>query len=247
MANWIAGKVLENIHWTDNLFSLKVEAKVAPFTAGQFTSLALDIDGERIARPYSFLSSPGEQPLEFFFYTAIDGVLSNALVELEPNDTLWLKAEGNGFFTLDEVPASRDLWMIGTGTGIAPYLSILGTAQPWEQFEHLVLVQGVRSASDLRYQDRMLDLLAKYPGRFIYQPFVSRESVEGAMPGRIPAALTDNSLEAAVALELSPEHSQVMLCGNPEMVKDAAEILKSRGLKKNLRRKPGHITTENYW
>ncbi len=121
MPKWVEGKVVKNIHWHENLFSLQVEAEVAPFVAGQFTSLALDIDGERIARPYSFLSSPGQQPLEFFFYVATDGVLSNALVKLKPGDRLWLKEQANGFFTLAEVPASRDLWMLATGTGVAPY------------------------------------------------------------------------------------------------------------------------------
>ena len=80
MSQWIEGTVVENIHWTENLFTLKIDADVDDFTAGQFTSLALDIDGERIARPYSYLSSPQDRPLEFFFYTATGGVLSNALV-----------------------------------------------------------------------------------------------------------------------------------------------------------------------
>jgi len=247
MSDWIEGKVVENIRWHDSLFSLKVEADISPFKAGQFASLALDIDGERVARPYSFLSAPHQKPLEFFFYTATGGVLSNALFELQPGDTLLVKNPANGFFILDEVPQSRDLWMIGTGTGIAPFLSMLNTDEAWEKFDNLVLLQGVRTAADLQYTEVMEGLGDQYGERFRYQPFVSREAVDGAIQGRIPAAINDGSLEAAVGLEISIEHSQVMLCGNPDMVKDAVELLKARGLAKNLRRKPGQITTENYW
>lgn len=247
MSDWLEGKVVENIHWNDSLFTLKIDADIAPFKAGQFASLALEVDGERIARPYSFLSPPQQKPLEFFFYTATGGVLSNALFDLKPGDTVLIKNPANGFFTLDEVPSSRDLWMIGTGTGIAPFLSILGTDEPWEKFENLILLQGVRTEGDLRYQDLINNLNDKYGERFRFQPFVSREAVEGAIQGRIPGALADGSLEQALGLEINAENSQVMLCGNPDMVKDAVELLKARGLAKNLRRKPGQITTENYW
>jgi ferredoxin--NADP+ reductase len=247
LPNWVEGKVVENIHWHQNLFSLKVEADIDAFTAGQFTSLALDIDGERIARPYSFLSSPGQQPLEFFFYVATDGALSNALVKLEVGDALWVKQQAAGFFTLNEVPDARDLWMLATGTGIAPYFSILGTDELWQRFQNVVLVQGVRSRMDLRYQDLVTHYQENYPQRFHFQPFVSREDCEGAIRGRIPESIQQGHLEAAVGLKLEVEHSQIMLCGNPAMVKDSVEILKQRGFRKNLRRKPGQLTTENYW
>jgi len=156
MAQWTEGTVVENIHWTDTLFSLKIEADASDFTAGQFTSLALDIDGERIARPYSYLSSPGHRPIEFFFYTATEGVLSNALVKLQPGDSVWVKQKANGFFVLREVPEARDLWMMGTGTGIAPFLSILNTEEPWRRFERIALIYAVRYEADMRYLE-MID------------------------------------------------------------------------------------------
>jgi len=244
---WIEGTIIENIHWTQNLFSLRITAAVDEFRAGQFTSLALDIHGERIARPYSFLSPPGQQPLEFFFYTATNGVLSNALVKLDPGASVWVRQEANGFFTLDEVPDAQELWMIATGTGIAPYFSILGTATPWQRFEHIILVHAVRSAADLRYQHLIEGYARSYPGKFSFQSFVSRESFSGALPGRIPAAFADGSLERAVIRQLDADRSHVMLCGNPDMVKDTVEILKLRNLRKHRRRTPGHITVENYW
>ena len=247
MASWIDGKIVENIHWHENLFSLKVEADIDLFTAGQFTSLALEINGEKVARPYSFLSPPGQNPLEFFFYVATDGALSNALVKLNVGDTVMLKQKPNGFFILDEIPTSRDLWMIATGTGIAPYFSILGAEEVWERYDNIILVEGVRSGKDLPYSDLIEKFTKEHSKQFKFQPFVSREDYPNAIKGRIPVSLADGSLEQKVDLTLAPENSQVMLCGNPDMVKDCVELLKSRGFEKNLRKKPGQLTTENYW
>ena len=247
MAEWIQGTVVGNTHWTENLYSLKINAEIDTFVAGQFTSLALDIGGERIARPYSFLSAPGQSPLEFFFYTATGGILSNAMLELQAGDPIWLKKKANGFFTLSEVPDSRDLWMFGTGTGIAPFFSILKTAEPWERFERVISVHGVRANADLRYQELIENIQRDRPEQLLFKAFVTREEVPGTYHGRIPAAIADGKLEEVCGLELSPENSQIMLCGNPDMVKDTVEILKERGFKKNRRRTPGQVTVENYW
>lgn len=247
MPRWIQGTVVDNIHWTESLFSLKIDADVDSFTAGQFASLALDIDGERVARPYSYLSSPHQNPLEFFFYTATDGVLSNALVKLNAGDTIWITQKSNGYFILDEVPAFDDLWMLGTGTGVAPFFSILNTDEPWQRFNRIVLVHAVRSLADLRYQEMVAALQQKYPERLLFQAFITREEIPGTIKGRVPAAIKDGSLEQAVNLELGVDKSHIMLCGNPDMVKDAVEVLKARGFSKNRRRTPGNITAENYW
>ncbi len=247
MAEWIQGTVTDNIHWTENLYSLRINADVDSFTAGQFTSLALDIDGERIARPYSYLSAPNERPLEFFFYTATGGVLSNAMLGLEAGDTIWLKKKSNGFFTLSEIPNSRDLWMIGTGTGIAPFFSILKTEEPWKRFDKVILVHGVRSNADLRYQELIENIHERRGEHFQFKAFVTREDVPGTYHGRIPGAIADGNLEKVCETQLSPTDSQIMLCGNPDMVKDAVKALKDRGFTKNRRRTPGQITVENYW
>lgn len=267
MADWIEGTVVENTHWNGDLFSLKIDADVNDFQAGQFTSLALDLEvddviegasdvnadknrrkvNQRIARPYSYLSAPGVKPLEFFFYKLSDGDLSRTLFTLEAGDKVWIKQQSNGFFTLAEVPVAKDLWMVGTGTGVAPFLSILHTDEAWEKFENIILVHAVRNESDLRYQFEIQNLVQQFPERFTYQPFVSREDVSGAIRSRIPASISDGSLERIVGKDFAVEYSQIMLCGNPGMVKDAMDALKEKGLKKNLRRKPGQITTENYW
>lgn len=247
MTQWLEGKVVENIHWSENLFSLRIDADVATFTAGQFTSLALDIDGKRIARPYSYLSSPDQRPVEFFFYAATGGLLSNAMLKLEAGDSIWIKQQANGFFTLDEVPDAKDLWMLGTGTGVAPFFSILNTDEPWRRFEHIVLVHAVRTEADLRYQELVHALSQKYAERFRFQAFISREERAGTINGRIPPAIENGELENSVELKLALEDSQIMLCGNPDMVKDSIDSLKARGFSKNRRRTPGQITAENYW
>lgn len=247
MAQWIEGKVVESTHWTPILFSLKIDAETKPFRAGQFTSLALEIDGERIARPYSFISAPHIDPKEFFFYTATNGQLSNELVKLKVGDAVWVKEQPNGFFVLDEIPQAEDLWMLATGTGIAPFLSILETEEVWTRFKHVVLVQAVRSAQDLLYQEQISRIGERQGAQFSHQTFVSRETVIDSFKGRIPAALENGELESATGLTLETHTSQIMLCGNPGMVKDASDVLKARGFSKNRRRTPGQLTTENYW
>ena len=247
MTQWIEGIITENIHWNSNLFTLKIDAEIDRFTAGQFTSLALDINGARIARPYSFLNSPEQKTLEFFFYTATGGVLSNAMVKLEAGDSIWVKKQANGFFVLNEIPPCKDLWMLGTGTGVAPFFSILNTTEAWERFEKIVLIHAVRTQADLRYQEVVAKLFEKFQDRFLFQAFISREDVSGTFHGRIPTSLHDKSLEQELGLTLDPKNSHLMLCGNPGMVKDSIEVLKGRGFSKNRRRTPGHITIENYW
>ena len=247
MTVWVEGSVIENIHWTENLFSLRIDAPIEKFKAGQFTSLGLDFEGERIARPYSFLNAPGKQPIEFFFYTAIDGVLSNAMTNLKFGDKIFVKRKANGFFTLEEVPDGKTLWLLATGTGVAPYFSMLETEEPWERFKKIVLVHAVRKAEDLRYQNLVNKFSSTYHDRFIFKAFVSRESSATALPGRIPAAITDGLLEKSVGIKLSAENSQLMLCGNPDMITDSIAALKTKGLKKHRRRDPGQITVEKYW
>lgn len=247
MQRWVEGKISENIHWTGNLFTLKIDAEIEKFTAGQFTSLALDINGERIARPYSYLNSPNQRPLEFFFYTATNGILSNALVKLSAGDTVWVKSQSTGFFVLDEVPKCKNLWLLGTGTGVAPFFSILNTEEPWDRFEKVILIHAVRTLADLRYQEVVQSLRQKHKDQFLFEAFVSRERAPGTSNGRIPIALADKTLETKLGVDLDPAHSHLMLCGNPAMVKDSSEVLKGRGFKKHRRRTPGQITTENFW
>ena len=246
MAGWLSGEVVELKRWTQRLYSLRVEAPVDPFRAGQFNRLSVMVDGERVARPYSYVNAPDERPLDFYFITVPEGPLTNHLVTLSPGDTVDVMAKANGFYTLEEVPDGEMLWMFATGTALGPHLSILKTEAPWRRFQRIVLVHAVRTREELTYQDT-IDAFRDHGARFQFVPFVSREESPGALPGRIPAAIESGLLERHTGLPLTPDAAQVMICGNPDMVRDTSEVLKGRGMTRNRRREPGHITTENYW
>lgn len=247
MPQWVEGHVEELQQWTERLYSIRMHADIAPFRAGQFTRLALDIDGERVARPYSFVNGPDNQLLEFYFITVPGGPLTARLVGLQTGAAVQISQKAAGFFVLDEVPAADTLWMLSTGTAIGPFLSILETAQVRQQYQRLVLVHAVRTAAELTYTALIDRQLANHGDCLQYVPFVSREVVSHALAGRVPGAIEDGSLEDRTGLALDPATSQVMICGNPAMVRDTQAELEARGFRKHRRREPGQITTEQYW
>ena len=247
METWLAGRVAGQVRWTERLLSLKIEAPVGRFEAGQFVKLALDAGGERVARPYSFVNPPGVQPLEFYYNVVAGGPLTPRLAALTAGDAVLVSGNPSGFLVLSEVPAGEDLWLIASGTGLAPFLAILATETPWQRFRRVVLVHAVRTADELAYRSWLAELARRRAGAFVAVPFVSREACGFALAGRVPAAIRDARLEARAGVTLSPSRSQVMLCGNPDMVKDVTAALTERGMKKHRRRSPGQITVENYW
>ena len=247
MSGWRAGKVIENRAWTETLFSLRVEAPRLRFEAGQFVRIALDLDGERVARPFSFVNAPADPVLEFYGVIVPEGPLSPRLARLAAGETLWIADNPAGWLILSEVPAADELWLVATGTGIAPFLSILRTPAPWQRYRRVILVHGARRAGELVYAG-LIDELGRVQGdRFRSIKFTSREETPGALNGRIPAAVTDGRLEQAAGAPIAPERSQFMLCGNPDMLKDMQSALATRGLKKHRRRSPGQITVESFW
>ena len=245
MSGWLEAKVIENKAWTPALFTLRVEAPALSFVAGQFVRIALDIDGERVARPFSFVNPPQDPVLEFYGVVVPEGPLSPRLGSLRAGEKLWVADNPSGFLVLRELPDAPALWLVSTGAGIAPFLSILQTEDCWKRFGRVVLVHGVRHAAELAYRELIERIRLERGGRFAYMPFVSRENAEGALHGRIPAAIADGRLEAAAGA-LVPE-SQFMLCGNPQMLRDVALVLKQRGFRKHRRRAPGHISVESFW
>ncbi|ELW1754611.1 ferredoxin--NADP(+) reductase [Salmonella enterica subsp. enterica serovar Derby] len=248
MADWVTGKVTKVQNWTDALFSLTVHAPINPFTAGQFTKLGLEIDGERVQRAYSYVNAPDNPNLEFYLVTVPQGKLSPRLAALKPGDEVQVVSDASGFFVLDEVPDCETLWMLATGTAIGPYLSILQYGQDIARFKNLVLVHAARFAADLSYLPLMLELQQRYEGKLRIQTVVSRESVPGSLTGRVPALIENGELEKVVGLPMDKETSHVMLCGNPQMVRDTQQLLKeTRQMTKHLRRRPGQMTAEHYW
>jgi ferredoxin--NADP+ reductase len=247
MPKWIEGTVVNQKRWTQNLFTLQVEADVAAFEAGQFAKLALAVEGEMIARPYSFVNAPNERPHEFYYVTLPDGPLTQRLHKMQAGDAIYLAPRPAGFLALSEIPDAENLWLISTGTGVGPFLSIVKTEAPWQRFRNVVLVHAVRYAEELTYRDSLSRLLGQRGEQMRVVSFVSREKKPGVLHGRIPLAIEEGRLEAAAGVALSAKTSQVMICGNPEMVTDTNEALARRGMKKHRRREPGHITVENYW
>jgi len=244
---FIPATVLENYQWADNLFSIKLESELLPFSAGQFVRLQLEIEGEKVAKPYSLVNSPRQKNAEVFYNTVESGVMSNALAALTAGDTIEISQPAAGFFVLAEVPDTKILWMFATGTGLGPYLSMMQEDEIWNRFDKLALVHAVSYANNLAYQALIHSLKTQHPDILSYVPIVSRETTSGALQGRIPALISDGQLEQAAGLHLNAETSHVMLCGNQNMIADTKVVLAELGMKKHLRRKPGHITTEQYF
>lgn len=255
---FVAGTIIKRIDWAEHLFSLCVQAPAnafptPAFTAGQFSKLAaLNDQDEWVRRAYSMVNKPhqvGENlEFEFLIIEIPDGKLTPLLEHKQAGDDILVGTLPAGFMTIDEVPDSaQDLWMLSTGTGIGPYLSILEEVEQCQRFEHLILVHAVRTKAELVYKDKIMELMKAYQGKLRYIPIVSREDVSGALPGRIPQRLQDGTLAQAAHVPLTPEHSFFYLCGNPNMVHDTRDCLQQMGYKKHLRREAGQFSFENYW
>lgn len=272
--------VLSKTTWTPNLFSFTVNRPDSfKFTAGQFVRLGVnpsqlkyykqlsavaDTDdddeelnetlNEDIFRAYSIVSSPFDEVLEFFSIVIPDGAFTSQLQHLEVGDELLLNTMPFGFLTLAryQKPLPKDLWLLATGTGLAPFLSMLQDLKTWEDYEHIILAYSARSTEELAYIDKIESLqedfgsLVDNPAKLIFIPIVTREAVEGALTERLPKLLLDGTLQERAGIALDVDSTHVMLCGNPDMVEDTKETLKSLGLVMN-RRGEGNIAVENYW
>ena len=272
--------VLSKTTWTPNLFSFTVSRPDSfKFTAGQFVRLGVnpsqlkyykqlsavadtDDDDEEldetldedIFRAYSIVSSPFDEVLEFFSIVIPDGAFTSQLQHLEVGDELLLNTMPFGFLTLAryQKPLPKDLWLLATGTGLAPFLSMLQDLKTWEDYEHIVLAYSARSTEELAYIDKIESLqedfgsLVDNPAKLIFIPIVTREAVEGALTERLPKLLLDGTLQERAGIALDIDSTHVMLCGNPDMVEDTKETLKRLGLVMN-RRGEGNIAVENYW
>ena len=250
-SSWVTGMVLENRAWTPRLFSLRIQTELMPFKAGQFVRLQLPVlvDGvsQLVAKSYSLVNAPHEPIVEIFYNTVPNGKLSNALAQLQIGDSVDISQPANGFFTLDDVPLARDLWMIATGTGLGPYLSILKTPTIWQRFQHIVLVHGVPLCAELAYAHEIRAWQALHPTQLRFVSCVTREANPDGLVGRVTTALASGALEACAGVSITPQDSHVMLCGNHQMLTDMKALLEKRDLQRHLRHKPGHITTEQYF
>ena len=239
---------------TPSLFTLRTTRDPGfRFTAGQFVRLGVTkADGSTVWRAYSVVSSPFDEHLDFFSIVVPGGEFTSELSRLRVGDTLMVERQATGFLTLNRFVDGRDLWMLGTGTGVAPFLSILQDFEVWEKFERIILVYSAREARELAYQSLIQGLgqreyLAEYAHKLTYLPLVTREQHPGALHGRITTLIENGELERAAGVELTPEHSRVMICGNPQMIDDTRQLLKQRDMQLSLSRRPGQVAVENYW
>jgi len=228
------------------LFSLRIQADFKDFVSGQFVWVALDIDGVRVARPYSLVYTPGDKLLEIYFNIVPEGPLSPKLAELDVDDEIFVTSKANGFLTVDEVPECKHLWLFATGTGVGPFLSILKNQETWQRFEKIVLAYSVLDLSELTYRQRIAEIENQHDDQFVFVPVITRENAEGSMGQRIPDGIEDGSLENRACISINQADSHIMMCGNSAMISDVTECLEKRGLRKHRRREPGHITTEKY-
>lgn len=241
--------------WASNLFSFKTtRSQSYRFIAGQFARLGVEDDnGNLVWRAYSICSAPYDDFLEFYSIVVSDGAFTSRLSQLKVGDPVLVEKRNYGYLTTDRFECGRDLWLLSTGTGLAPFLSILQEFDPWEHYENIVLVHSVRYRHELAYEEfidsfKENELFAGHAHKLKYVQVVTRDQVErSALNGRITRLLSNGELEAHVGLPIDPERSRVMICGNPDMVQETRDLLTGRGLTLSLRGKPGNLAVENYW
>lgn len=244
-------KVLSVHRWAHNLFSFTMTRPAHfKFTAGQFARIGLMVNGELVVRAYSVVSSPFDENLEFFSIVVPDGAFTSNLQHLEVDDELYLDKTAYGYLTLAryQLPLAHDLWLLATGTGLAPFLSMLQDFETWTKYQHIHLIYSVRSIAELAYVDRIQEIAESFgEGHtgFKFVPIITRDP-NATLHDRLPVLIENGELEKVVGLSLNSATSHVMLCGNPQMVEDTKDALKQRGLTMN-RRGEGNIAVENYW
>jgi ferredoxin--NADP+ reductase len=246
MAEWLDGTIAGKKHWSQELYSLQIDAPLKDFTAGQYIKVALEVDGERVGRPYSLVNAPGESLLEIYFNEIPEGPLTPRLSDLDVGDRIWVSDKASGVFTLDNVVARRHLWMLATGTALGVYLSMLKTGDAWDRFERVILVHGARNTGELNYSETVAELQAAQPEKFTLITALTREEREGSLRGRITQLLESGELQAAANADINADDSHLMLCGNSAMIKDVRAWLEERGMQRHKRHEPGHYTTEQY-
>lgn len=245
--------IIEIKAWTPSLFSFKTTRfRNYRFLPGQFARLGVMKNGKIVWRAYSIVSADYDEHLEFFSIVVPGGEFTSELSQLKVGDKLYVDKKNYGFLTTDRFETGHDLWMLSTGTGLAPFISILNDFKTWEQYENLILVYSVRFESELAYQDEIEnfqghELFSEFGDKLKYIKVVTREKVPGALEKRIPQLLDSGELEARVGIKLSQERSRVMICGNPEMVDETRDWLTIHGYQVSRRGQPGHLAVENLW
>ncbi len=267
-----AERILWIRSWAPNLFSFALTRDPAfCFAPGQFARLgvtAAETDPAKnssrektVWRAYSVVSAAAEATLEFYSILLPRGEFSTALALCRVGDRVWVEKTSYGFLTLDRFVGGRDLWLLATGTGLAPFLSILHDSATWQQYENVILVHSVRYGNELAYAEAIAGAQTRAqahspPRRLLYVATVTGPMALRAasavlsapvLRARVPALLQSGELESNLSLPLDLQRARIMICGNPTMISMTRKVLTARGFSMSRRAAPGHMAVENYW
>lgn len=238
MASLMKERVTEVHHWNDTLFSFKsTRDKSFRYKNGHFTMIGLEHDGRPLLRAYSIVSANYEEELEFFSIKVPDGPLTSKLQHLNVGDEIYVNSKPTGTLTVDNLLPGKRLYMLSTGTGLAPFLSIIRDPEVYEQYDKIILTHGVRTVNELAYRELITEHLPKHEyfgeeisEKLIYYPTVTREKYKNQ--GRLTDLMTSGELFENIGQPpLNPDEDRVMMCGSPSMLKDLVTILDERGFK----------------
>ena len=241
--------------WTTNLFSFRTTRNESfKFIPGQFARLGvINSLGKEIFRPYSIVSADYDEELEFYSIIVPDGEFTQILKGINIGDEILVNNKNYGLLTTDRFENGKHLWLLSTGTGLAPFISILYEFNIWSQYEKIILVHCTRTHDELVYQDTINnfyvnDLYSELvKDKLKYLKIVTRENFGADLYGRITTLIENKQLENYLGIDINSNDSRVMICGNPDMVNETRKILTNRGLTISKRGNPGNIAVENYW
>jgi ferredoxin/flavodoxin---NADP+ reductase len=243
--------VLSVRHWNDTLFSFTTtRSRGLRFKNGHFLMVGLEVEGKPLLRAYSVASPNYEEHLEFYSIKVQNGPLTSKLQHLKVGDQVLVGNKPVGTLVVSNVLPGKRLYLLSTGTGLAPFLSIIRDPDTYERFEHVIVTHGVRHVNDLAYSDYIKNELPQheYIGEQVrnqlkYYPTVTREPFEHR--GRLTELLDSGKLCADLGLPpLDPEHDRALVCGGPHMLEDIVKLLESRGFKEGSSHEPAHYTIE---
>jgi len=243
MSYYTIERITQVHHWNDTLFSFRCSRSPAlQFDNGQFVLIGLMVDGKPLMRAYSFVNKSTDAELEFLSIKVPEGALTSRLCQIRIGDELLVAKVAKGSLVTDDLLPGKRLFMLATGTGLAPFMSILRDGAVFQRFDHVVLVHGVRRVSELAYRAE-LDQLAAAP-IFDYYPTVTREAFVHQQ--RIPALISTGQLFSDLQIApLNPQHDRAMICGNKPMLMEITSLLGDLGFVQSMRRgTPGHFLIE---
>jgi len=243
--------VLSVHHWNDTLFSFTTTRNPSlRFKTGQFVMIGLMVEGKPLMRAYSVVSAHYEDHLEFYSIKVQDGPLTSRLQHLQVGDKLLVSRKPTGSLIMDNLKPGKNLYLLSTGTGLAPFMSVVRDPEFYEAFEKIILTHGVRWKSELGYFEHITEDLPEHEHfgdlvreQLIYYPTVTRD--EFARQGRLTDLIQNGQMFEDIGLPpLNPETDRVMICGSPAMLKDLVEILEARGFVEGTSHAPGDYVIE---